>query len=78
MFYLYVLLLKDQIESQGVASVGFQELVHVLWSLTVTEDESIPNPLIPKLWERLHQFNRPGKPMSREELLELYQVNAYA
>ena len=36
------------------------------------------NPIIPRLFERLHDFKRPDKPLTKEELLELYQLQVYA
>jgi hypothetical protein len=52
--------------------------VHVLWALATTEDESLPNPIIARLYERLHEFKRPEKALTKEELLELYQLQVYA
>lgn len=77
-YYTYVLTLKDLLENQGTSSVGFNELVHVIWSLATTEDESLSNPMIPRLYERLHDFKRPEKSLTKEELLELYQLQVYA
>jgi hypothetical protein len=68
-----VLTLKDKLETNSVSgAVDFKDLVNVIWALATTEDELLQNPIIPKLWERLHEFNRPDKPLTREELLELY------
>jgi hypothetical protein len=64
--------LKDKLETNSGAAVEFKDLVNVIWALATTEDELLQNPIIPKLWERLHEFSRPDKPLSREELLELY------
>lgn len=78
-YYSYVLTLKERLERSGsVSAVSFNELVHVLWSLIATEDEGLYNPIIPRLFERLHEFKRPEKPLTREELLELHQVQVYA
>lgn len=77
-YYTYVLALKDRLENQGTSSVSFNELVHVIWSLATTEDESLSNPIIPRLYEHLHEFKRPEKPLTKEELLELYQLQVYA
>ena len=52
--------------------------MHVIWSLATTEDESLSNPMIPRLYEQLHDFKRPEAPLSKEELLELYQLQVYA
>jgi len=35
-YYTYALTLKDKVEAQGVASVGFSDIVHVLWTLLAT------------------------------------------
>lgn len=76
-YYTYALTLKDKVEAQGVTSVGFADIVHVLWTLLATEAEGISNPLVPRLFERLHNFNRPEKPLTKEELLELHQINMH-
>jgi len=78
LYYSFVLSLKEKIETQGIVAVGFQDIVHVLWTLIATESEGLSNPIIPKLFERLHEFKRPEKPLSKEELLELYQINVHA
>ena len=65
--------LKDKIEKEGFGTLSNNDLIHVLWALTSTDDESINNPIIPKLFERLHGFKR-NDPLSRDELLELYQI----
>jgi hypothetical protein len=44
----------------------------LLWALIQTEEDTLPNPIIPKLFERLHEFKRPDSPLKKEELLELY------
>jgi hypothetical protein len=75
-YFTYVLTLKDKFEKEGASCVGFNELVHIVWALVVTEDETLANPLIPRLWEHLHEFQR-EHPLTREELLELHQVQAY-
>ena len=77
-YYTYVLTLKDRLENQGSSAVSFNELVNVLWSLATTEDDQMQNPIIPRLYERLHDFKRPEQPLSKEELLELYQLQVYA
>lgn len=78
-YYTYVLTLKDRLERNGSkGAVSFNELVHVIWSLIATEDEALYNPIIPRLFERLHQFKRPEKALTREELLELHQIHVYA
>jgi len=77
-YYTYVLTLKDRMEKHGNHAVGFNELVNVLWSLATTEDDHMHNPIIPRLYERLHDFKRPEKPLTKEELLELYQLQVYA
>ena len=77
-YYTYVLTLKDRLETQGTGAVSYNELVHVIWSLATTEDDHMSNPIIPRLYERLHDFKRPEKPLTKEELLELYQVHVYA
>lgn len=69
--------LKDKIEKEGPGTVTFNDLIHVLWSLITTEDETINNPIIPKLYERLHDFKRSDSPISKDEFLELYQISVY-
>ena len=73
LYFTYVLTLKDKIEKDGMGVVSNDDIIHVLWSLATTDDESLNNPIIPKLFERLHSFKR-NEPLSREELLELYQL----
>lgn len=78
-YYTYILALKDKLETHGAsATVPFSDLINVLWALMTTEEESLHNPIIPRLFERLHEFKRADKPLSKEELLELYQVYVYA
>jgi hypothetical protein len=67
--------LKEKVEREGIQTVSYNELVDVLWALIVTEESQLKNPLIPKLLERLHDFKRPEKPLSQNELLELYQID---
>jgi len=76
-YFTYVLTLKDKIEKEGAGTLSNNELIHVLWSLATTDDESLNNPIIPRLYERLHDFKRLD-PLSRDELLELYQLSVYA
>ncbi len=76
LYFSYVLTLKEKMETEGGAkAVSFDEIVHLLWALMATEDEVMQNPLIPRLLERLHEFKRPESPLSKDELLELHQVN---
>jgi hypothetical protein len=76
LYFSYVLTLKEKMETEGGAkAVSFDEIVHLLWALMATEDELMQNPLIPRLLERLHEFKRPESPLSKDELLELHQVN---
>lgn len=77
-YYTYVLTLKDRMEVHGTHAIGFNELINVLWSLATTEDDVMHNPIIPRLYERLHEFKRSDKPLTKEELLELYQLQVYA
>jgi hypothetical protein len=72
-YYSYVLTLKDRIERDGVSTLSNNDLIHILWSLAATDDEYINNPIIPKLYEKLHDFKR-NEPLTRDELLELYQL----
>lgn len=77
-YYTFALTLKEKIEKEGVArAVSFNDLISVIWALAVTEDEQLLNPIIPKLYERLHEFKR-QTPLSRDERLQLYQVIIYA
>ena len=76
-YFTYVLTLKDKIEKEGVSAVSNNDIIHVIWSLATTDDESLNNPIIPKLYERLHEFKR-NDPLSKDELLELYQLSVYA
>lgn len=76
LYFTYVLTLKEKMEAEGgVKAVSFDEIVHLVWALMATEDELMHNPLIPRLLERLHEFKRPDTPLSKDELLELHQVN---
>ena len=74
-YYTYVLILKEKVERESIQAVSYNELVDVLWALIVTEESQLKNPLIPKLLERLHDFKRPEKPLTQNELLELYQID---
>ena len=78
LYYSYLLTLKDKIEKDGARAVDFNTIVNVIWSLIVTEDDHLQNPIIAKLYERLFEFKRNDKALTREELLELYQVSIYA
>jgi len=61
-----------------VKAISFDDLIHVIWTLIATEETGQMNPLIPRLYERLHEFKRPEKPLTREEMLQLHQINIYA
>jgi hypothetical protein len=79
LYYSFILNLKEKLEREGGAkAISFNDLIHVIWSLIATEEENLMNPIIPILYERLYEFKRPGKAITREELLELYQINLYA
>lgn len=79
MYYTYVLTLKEKLEREGgVKAISFDDLIHVIWTLIATEETGQMNPLIPRLYERLHEFKRPEKPLTREEMLQLHQINIYA
>jgi hypothetical protein len=73
LYYTYVLLLKDKIEKENLGFISYNDIIHILWSLATTDDESMNNPIIPKLFEKLHGFKR-NDPLTRDELLELYQL----
>ena len=34
-------------------------------------------PLLPKLFEELYSFERPNKPLTKHELIQLHQINSY-
>jgi hypothetical protein len=72
------LTLKDKLEKEGNAAVPYSDLIHVLWALVTTEEDIINNPIIPRLYEKLHDFKRSDSPLSKDELLELYQLSVYA
>ena len=38
---------------------------------------SKPSPLLPKLFELIYSFSRPEKPLSREEFVQLHQIDLY-
>ncbi len=69
-YFTYLLTLKEKLETGGV--VQYSDLINVLWALITAEEESLHNPIIPRLYERLHEFKRADKPLSKEEMLELY------
>lgn len=52
-------------------------LIRILWALSAVEDPVIQNPIIPRLYEKLHHFKR-ERPIDQEEKLELYQLHVYA
>lgn len=73
LYYTFVLTLKDKLEREGgVKSVSFDDIISVIWTLVATEEEGTMNPLIPRLYERLHEFKRPEKPLTSEEMLMLH------
>ena len=73
LYYTYVLTLKEKMEMEGGAkTVSFNDLINIIWLLIATEEDTQFNPLIPRLYERLFEFKRPDRPLSRDELLELY------
>lgn len=72
LYYTFVLLLKDNLHR-----VGASNIIHVLWSLIAADDDVIPSPLLPRLFEQLAGFAR-DEPITKEEFLELHQVNAFA
>lgn len=47
------------------------EIINVIWSLIASDDEVLPNPIIARLFEKLHDFKR-SVPITREEKLELH------
>lgn len=56
-----------------------RNLINVVWTLIYKEsvqDSPQINPLIPRLLEKLHSFNR-DIPISRVEYLELYQIQTW-
>lgn len=66
-FYLnYLLMLKNKIND-----IKNDDIISVLWSMITADDEAIPNPLITKLFERLHAFKR-DTPLSKEERLMVH------
>jgi len=77
-YYTYLLTLKDKLEKEGNGAVPYSDLIHVLWALVTTEEDIINNPIIPRLYEKLHEFKRSDSPLSKDELLELYQLSVYA
>ena len=53
-------------------------LISIAWSLMAMESpDARTNPLLMKLLERLHKFERPDKPLSRRELVQLYQLSVF-
>jgi len=64
--------LKDNLDK-----VSNKDIVNILWSLIVSDDELIKSPLIAKIYEKLYDFKR-DTPLSREELIELHQISVFA
>lgn len=56
-------MLKNQINK-----IKNEDIISVMWSLVMADDESMPNPLTTKLFERLHAFKR-DTPLTKEERL---------
>jgi len=68
-YYTYVLTLKEKIEKDGMSAVSFNDIIQIIWALQITEEEGLINPIIPRLYERLHEFHRLDKPLTSEEIL---------
>jgi len=59
----------------SISTVSPSHLVPLLWSLLLTEDPAAFSPLTLRLIQDLSQFTR-GLPLTPDELVMLYQVNA--
>eukprot|EP00347_Sterkiella_histriomuscorum_P017948 403347370 len=70
-YYRYLMQLKDNMDL-----IKNDELIHVIWSLIVADDEQLQSPLIPRVYEKLAGFER-DQPLTREEKLELHQIVIY-
>ena len=77
LYLTYLLSLKNELVSAG-GRLSNDNLIPVAWTLMAMElPEGRTNPLLVKLLERLHKFERPDKPLSRQELVQLYQLSLF-
>ena len=54
------------------------DIIKITWSIMIMQNPgSVTIPILPKLLEQLSSFNRPGDPLSLEELCMLHQINVF-
>ena len=73
-YFTYLLALKNEIMKTSAESrINSDNQIYLTWSLMVMETPGAKMcPLLPKLLEQLYSFNRPEKPLSRDEFIQLY------
>ena len=73
-YFTYLLALKNEIMKTSAESrINSDNLIYLTWSLMAMETPGAKMcPLLPKLLEQLYSFNRPEKPLSRDEFIQLY------
>lgn len=51
--------------------MSYNHIIQALWGIIASDDEILHNPIVPRLYERLHGFKR-DQPITKEEMIELY------
>ena len=74
-YFTYLLALKNEIMKTS-KKINSENLIPITWSMLAMETlgQKI-SPLIPKLFELLYNFSRPEKPLTQDELIQLYQID---
>ena len=72
LYLTYLLSLKNELVSSD-SRLSDDKVISVAWALMAMEAPGArTNPLLVKLLERVHKFERADKPLSRHELVQLY------
>ena len=81
-YFTYLLALKNEIMKTSKDTTKKQitadNLIGITWSMMAMETPGhLSTPLLPKLFEELYSFERPNKPLTKNELIQLHQINSY-
>lgn len=79
-FYAFCLGLKQHLFPEiGVEKrLDSRHMIQITWSLiTMQEAGELTIPLLPKMLEHLKYFDRPGQPLTEDELCMLHQIAVY-
>ena len=81
-YFTYLLALKNEIMKTSKDTTKKQitadNLIGITWSMMAMETPGhLSTPLLPKLFEELYSFERPNKPLTKHELIQLHQINSY-